>query len=118
MNFRVVLFSVIALAGAAGLLAIGLSGSVSEHRGDAMNGHEAREHAAALSIAGSGDILSLEQILQNARLQHAGRVLEAELQENKSGLYYEVEILDDNSEVWEMNFDARSGSLLGEEQEE
>jgi uncharacterized membrane protein YkoI len=45
-------------------------------------------------------------------------VLETELEEKGGELVYEVEILDDNGEVWEMKFDARSGALLEEEQED
>ena len=119
MNIKVIVFSVIALAGVAGLLAIGLGGAEkagSDHEDEEE--HEFSERAAVRSLAGPGDILSLEQILQNARQQHAGRVLEIELEEQRGGLVYEVEILGDSGEVWEMNFDAHSGELLEEELEE
>ncbi|HYQ70700.1 MAG TPA: PepSY domain-containing protein [Gammaproteobacteria bacterium] len=121
MNSKVLSFSVIALAGTAGLLAVGL---LSNGTGDGEHGdtdddvHEMREHAAVRSLAGSGDILSLEQILLNARRQHAGRVLETELEDKGGVPVYEVEILDAGGEVWEMKFDARSGELIEEEQED
>jgi uncharacterized membrane protein YkoI len=120
MNIRIFVFSVIALAGTAVLLVTGLSGSGSGHgeHDEEQEEHEARELAVVRSLAGQGDILSLEQILQNARQLHAGRVLETELEEGGDGMVYEVEILDANGEVWEMKFDARSGELLGEEQED
>jgi uncharacterized membrane protein YkoI len=121
MNIRIVVFSVIALAGTAGLLVTGLTSTGSEQgeHDEEQEEHEAREHAAVRSLAGPGDILSLEQILQNARQLHAGRALETELEEGRDGMMvYEVEILDANGEVWEMKFDARSGELLGEEQED
>ena len=118
MDIKVIVFSVIALAGTAGLLVTGLGGGGSEHRDHEADEHEAQEHAAVRGMAGAGDILSLEQILQTARQQRAGRVLETELEEGRGGMVYEVEILDDNGEVWEMNFDARSGELLGDEQED
>jgi uncharacterized membrane protein YkoI len=120
MNIRIIVFSVIALAGTAGLLVTGLSGTGSgqrEHDAE-QDEHEVREHATVRSLAEPGDILSLEQILQNARQQHAGRALETELEEGRDGMVYEVEILDANGEVWEMKFDARTGELLEEEQEE
>jgi uncharacterized membrane protein YkoI len=120
MNIRIIVFSFIALAGTAGLLVTGLSGTgngLSEHD-EEQEEHEAREHAVVSSLAGPDDILSLEQILQKARQLHAGRVLETELEEGGDGMVYEVEILDANGEVWEMKFDARSGQLLGEEQED
>ena len=119
MDIKVIAFSVIALAGVAGLLAIGLGGADkagSDHEDEEE--HEFSERAAVRSMAGPGDILSLEQILQNARQLHAGRALETELEAGRDGMVYEVEILDANGEVWEMKFDARSGELLGEEQEE
>ena len=116
MNIRIIVFSAIALAGTTGLLATGLSGTGSAH--SEHDEHEARENRVVRSLAEPGDILSLEQILQNARQLHAGRALEAELEEGDDGMVYEVEILDANGEVWEMKFDARSGELLEEEQEE
>ena len=118
MNIKVIVFSVIALAGVAGLLAIGLGGAGNTGSDHEEEEHEYNERAAVRSLVGPGDILSLEQILQNARQQHAGRVLEIELEEQRGGLVYEVEILGDSGEVWEMNFDARSGELLEEELEE
>jgi len=121
LDVKVVVFSVIALVGVATLLAIGLGGAGNERSGDneeVHEYHEYKERAVVRSLAGPGDILSLEQILHNARQQHAGRVLEIELEEQRTGLAYEVEILGDSGEVWEMNFDARSGALLEEVEED
>jgi uncharacterized membrane protein YkoI len=118
MNVKVVAFSLIALAGTVVLLASGLGGAGKEHDDHDEEEYEIHEHAAVRSMAGSGDILSLEEVLQHARQLHAGRVLEIELEEKRSGPVYEVEILDDGGVVWEMNFDARSGELLEEEQED
>jgi uncharacterized membrane protein YkoI len=118
MNIKVVAFSLVALAGTVVLLATGLGGAGNEHDEHDEEEHEILEHTAVRSMAAPGDILSLEQVLHNARQLHAGRVLEIELEEKRSGLVYEVEILDEGGEVWEMNFDARSGELLEEEQED
>jgi len=118
MDIKVIAFSVIALAGVAGLLAIGLGGAGRERSGHDEEQYEFSERAAVRSLSGPGDILPVEQILHYARQQHVGRVLEIELEEQHGGLTYEVEILGDSGEVWEMNFDARSGELLDEELEE
>ena len=118
MNIRVIIFSAIALAGTTGLLVTGLSGAGNERGGDDEGDGEVYEHEVVRGMAEQGDILSLEQILQNARQHRAGRVLETELEEKRGDLVYEVEILDDNGEVWEMKFDARSGALLEDEQED
>jgi len=118
MNIRIIVFSTIALAGTAGLLVTGLSGAGNERDGHDEDDDKIHEHEAVRGMAERGDILSLEQILQNARQHRAGRVLETELEEKRGELVYEVEILDDNGEVWEMKLDARSGELLEEEQED
>jgi len=118
MNIRIFVFSAAALAGTAVLLGSGLSGAGSGRDDHDAEAHEVHEHEAARGMAEQGDILALEQILQAARQKHAGRVLEIELDERSGELVYEVEILDANGEVFEMNFDARSGALLGEEQED
>ena len=120
MNIRIVTFSIIALAGTAVLLASGLlsTGPDSEHGERNEEAQEELEHAAVRSLVVPGDILSLEEILLNARQQRAGRVLETELEDKGGGLVYEVEILDDSGVVWEMNFDARSGELIGVEEED
>jgi len=119
MDIKVIAFSVIALAGVAGLLALGLGGESYEHSDHDEEQYELSERAAVRSLGGPDDILSVEQILHYARQQHVGRVLEIELEEQRGGrLAYEVEILGDSGEVWEMNFDARTGELLEEEKEE
>ena len=118
MNIRIFVFSAAALAGTAVLLGSGPSGAGSGRDDRDEEAHEVHEHDAARGMAEQGDILPLERILQAALQQHAGRILEAELEESHGSLVYEVEILDDNGEVFEMNFDARTGALLGEDQED
>jgi uncharacterized membrane protein YkoI len=112
---RLLAISVITLAGTASLLAAG-PGSTGNERNNADE--DVHESATVHNPGRPGDILSLQQILQYAWQQHAGRVLEAELEEHNGRIYYEVEILDVHGEVWEMNFDARSGELLGAELED
>jgi len=115
MGKKTFIFSLLALAACAALLAGGARGSGGDTTGE---GHEAHEHEVVRDMAEQGDILQLEQILQHARQHRAGRVLEIELEHKADRLVYEVEILDDRGEVWSMNFDARSGELLEEGQED
>ena len=75
-----------------------------------------REHDAVRAIKQRGDILSLDQILRDARAQHAGRVLESELEQKDGRYVYEVELVDDQGRVWEMKFDAGTGEVLREGQ--
>ena len=66
----------------------------------------------ARKLHDSGQILSLEKIHELAKLIKPGRILEVEL-EKKGGRYiYEVELLNNNDEVWEVKLDAKTGSLI------
>jgi len=84
-----------------------------------------RDHDEARELRERGDIVPLEQILQAAAGQRAGRVVEVELElefdlQGASGgktYVYEVEVLDAGGEVWELKYDARTGALLDEKKE-
>ena len=116
MNIKRVMFSTLARAGTSGLLWTGFTASDAE-RGEHSEEYES-EHEAVRELAQQGDILPLEQILERARQHRTGRVLETELEQKRGRYIYEIEMLDDNGEVWEMKFDATSGELLGQEQED
>jgi len=66
----------------------------------------------------SGEILPLEKILERARKERPGEVLETELERKGARHVYEVEILDAQGRVWELKFDARSGELLRQKQDD
>jgi uncharacterized membrane protein YkoI len=124
MNSRVAIFSAIAILGTAWLLWSGYQGMDSKQQGHKEDDeaeqveeqHATREHDAVRAIKQRGDILSLDQILRDARGQHAGRVLESELEQKDGRYVYEVELVDDQGRVWEMKFDARTGEVLREKQ--
>ena len=89
--------------GAAVLVCAGLAGWSANAEDDARE---------AARLAKEGAILPLEKILERARAEHPGKVLETEL-EHKQGRYvYEVELLDDKGEVWELKLDAKTGGLI------
>lgn len=71
----------------------------------------------ALRLRQSGEIQALEHIITKAQAQHAGTILEAELNREGGGYVYEVEILDANGAVWEMRFNAHTGELLNTKKE-
>lgn len=89
--------------------------------------HAFREHGAQPYSSGEQDrirglqqrgaILPLQQILERARRLRQGRVLETELEQHGERYVYELELVDDRGQVWEMKFDAASGELLDDEQE-
>jgi uncharacterized membrane protein YkoI len=73
----------------------------------------------AKALRQQGAILPLEKILQAAQSVHPGRVIKVELEEKKRGRYvYEVEIADNNGQVWEMKFNASDATLLSDERED
>ena len=75
------------------------------------------EYDEARSLQQRGAILPLQQILERARRYHEGRVLETELEQKGRRYIYEIELVDDQGQVWELKFDAASGELLKEKQE-
>ena len=58
-----------------------------------------------------GELVPLERLLEQARRDHPGQVLEVELDDGE----YEIEILREDGRVVELTFDARSGRLLESE---
>lgn len=76
------------------------------------------DHDRAKKLKEAGDILPLERIIEKAEAEHPGHILEAGLEEKKGRLIYELEILDHNGIVWELKFDARTGELLKQEQDD
>lgn len=126
MIIRTTTISAMALAATAGLV---LAGPGSAEAGgydcaekDHLSGTSielAEGHDEVRRLQQEGDILSLEHILQQARQQHAGgRVLETELEHERGRYVYEVELLDEHGQVWEMKLDAQTGEMLRQEQED
>lgn len=73
----------------------------------------------ALRLRQKGVILPLEQLLQQALDRHSGsRLLEAELEEDDDLYVYEVELLTRDGQVRELEFDAASGRLLKDEEDD
>lgn len=80
-------------------------------------GFAAENQDEAKKLKDSGKILPLEQLLQQARRDRPGRVVETEL-ENKSGRYiYEIKIVDEKGVVQELEYDAQNGERLKEKQD-
>ena len=76
------------------------------------------DHERARQLQAAGTILPLEAIVQRARLDYGGRILEVEL-ENEDGKHiYEIELLADDGIVRELKYDAHSGALLQAERED
>jgi uncharacterized membrane protein YkoI len=76
------------------------------------------DHDRAKRLKEAGEILPLERIIEMAKKDRPGRLLEAELEEKKGRFIYELELLDEEGIVWELKYDAKSGELLKEKRED
>ena len=83
-----------------------------------MAGADSDDHVRARKLRESGEILSLEQIVERARAAKGGEVIETELERKQGRYVYEVEILDSAGRVWEVELDAKTGELLEVEQDD
>lgn len=73
----------------------------------------------ALELRHRGTILPLEQLLEAALGRYPGaRLLEAELEQEDDRYEYEVEILTPQGVVREIKFDAATGALLKDEEDD
>ena len=65
-------------------------------------------------LRADGTIQSLEYFIADALLKHPGRVIDAKLNyENRHNHYlYEILLLDHQGEVWELEYDACTGTLI------
>ncbi len=66
----------------------------------------------ARQLLSAGKILPLEKITKLAKAIKPGEVLETELEQKKGIHIYEIEILDAQSQVWEIKLDAKTGKLI------
>lgn len=73
----------------------------------------------ALELRQKGIILPLEQLLESALGRYPGaRLLEAELEEKHKRYEYEVELVTPEGIVREIKFDARTGVLIKDEEDD
>ncbi len=73
------------------------------------------EHDRARALKNHGDILSLETILEKARKDQPGRVVESELERKGERYVYEIKIVDDKGGIRKLKYDARTGELIKRE---
>ena len=76
------------------------------------------DNDTARRLQESGDIISLEVILDNLRSSHPGKILEVELEKKAGQVVYEIEMLDEDGIVHEMIIDAKTGELLHSKQDD
>ena len=70
------------------------------------------DHNKALLLRKSGDILPLEKIINAAKVIKEGRIIELELEKRGDQYLYEIEILVDTGEIWEIYLDAKTAETI------
>ena len=76
------------------------------------------DHELARRLRESGQILALEDIMTKARAIKAGELLETDLEKKQGRYVYEIEILDQAGQVWELELDAATGKLMQMERDD
>ena len=76
------------------------------------------DHVKARQLVEAGTILPLEQLLAQAQRERPGRILEVKFEQEDDRYVYEIELVDDKGEVWELEYDAKTGELIEKEQKE
>lgn len=83
-----------------------------------LAGEDEDDHDKARHLKEAGRILPLQEVIKKAQTEHPGRVIEVELDEDDDRHVYEIELLDEHGEVWELKFDAATGELIKRERED
>lgn len=81
--------------------------------GFALSSEKGHDHSNLPQTA-----ITLEQAIDAAKSEVAGRVLEAELEQEDGKAVYEVEMAGANGQIRELTVDAQSGKVLKNEVEE
>ena len=70
------------------------------------------DHDEAKRLLQSGDILSLEAILERLQPTYPGKILEVELERENGRIIYEIELLAEDGVVYKIEVDAKTGEVL------
>lgn len=86
------------------LAVLASAGAVARDRGD---------HERAREAVVAGQILPLRTVLERLERDHAGQVLEIELESQDSRWVYEVKLLQPGGQLLRLDVDAASGEVIG-----
>jgi len=118
MRLRSGLAAALFLALAGAVTAAPVAGAPTTDASDSGRRRNEGDQDFARRLYDQGLIMSLELIVARARALRPGELLEVELEQKRGHHVYEVEILDEAGQTWELKFDAKDGRLLQEEIED
>ncbi|EGL53056.1 lipoprotein, putative [Methylophaga aminisulfidivorans MP] len=85
----------------------------------AVSPAQADESASvARQLLKEGKIMPLQEILTKAKVIKPGQVIETDLEKDDGRYIYELEILDEQGQVWELELDAQTGEFVELENED
>ena len=76
------------------------------------------DHNEIYQLRQSGEIMSMEKVLEQANALQPGQLVEAELDRDNGNYVYELKIIDADGKMHELELDARTGELLKRELED
>ncbi|WP_245752960.1 PepSY domain-containing protein [Methylophaga sulfidovorans] len=74
--------------------------------------------SVARQLLKEGKIMPLQEILTKAKAIKPGQVIETDLEKDDGRYIYELEILDEQGQVWELELDAQTGEFVELENED
>ncbi len=74
--------------------------------------------SVARQLLKEGKIMPLQEILMKAKVIKPGQVIETDLEREDGRYVYELEILDEQGQVWELELDAQTGEFVELENED
>lgn len=77
----------------------------------ADDGHD-HDHDRARRAVEEGRILPLKDIIARAETAYPGQLIEAELEEERGVMVYEITMLNTDGRVMKLRYDAQTGALL------
>lgn len=75
-------------------------------------------YSEAEKLRASGEVLPTQKIVELVKAAKPGEVVELELDRDLGRLVYEVEVRDAQFREWNLELDAKTGDVLGQEEDD
>lgn len=96
-----------------GMIALAITGTSATVFANGRHDHHDEDKAKLVQQ----EILSLEQAVKVAVADMPGKVIEAELDQERNLIIWEIELVNDQSQIFEFEIDAKTGDILTKERD-